>query len=98
MRIVYHLGAHCTDEERLVRCLLKNRGLLAGQGIVRASEGVINGDIPKAGGGGGAIALDAQGVAAFPFNTGGMYRGWIGADGVPHVAIYRDDALPLPAY
>ena len=71
---------------------------LAGQGIVRASEGVINGDIPKAGGDGGAIALDAQGVAAFPFNTGGMYRGWIGADGVPHVAIYRDDALPLPAY
>jgi hypothetical protein len=34
MRIVYHLGAHCTDEERLVRCLLKNRGLLAEQGIV----------------------------------------------------------------
>ncbi|WP_395539595.1 hypothetical protein [Neotabrizicola sp. sgz301269] len=34
MRIVYHLGAHCTDEERLVRCLLKNRGLLAQQGIV----------------------------------------------------------------
>jgi hypothetical protein len=34
MRIVYHLGAHCTDEERLVRCLLKNRGLLADQGIV----------------------------------------------------------------
>ncbi len=34
MRIVYHLGAHCTDEERLVRCLLKNRAILAGQGIV----------------------------------------------------------------
>ena len=34
MRIVYHLGAHCTDEERLVRCLLKNRGLLAEQAIV----------------------------------------------------------------
>jgi hypothetical protein len=33
MRIVYHLGAHCTDEDRLVRCLLKNRGLLAEQGI-----------------------------------------------------------------
>lgn len=29
MRIVYHLGAHFTDEERLLRCLLKNRGLLA---------------------------------------------------------------------
>ena len=34
MRIVYHLGAHCTDEERLLRCLLKNRAILAEQGIV----------------------------------------------------------------
>ncbi len=34
MRIVYHLGAICTDEERLLRCLLKNRGVLAEQGIV----------------------------------------------------------------
>ena len=34
MRIVYHLGAHCTDDERLLRCLLKNRGALAAQGIV----------------------------------------------------------------
>ncbi len=34
MRIVYHLGAHCTDDERLLRCLLKNRGTLAEQGIV----------------------------------------------------------------
>ncbi len=33
MRIVYHLGVHCTDEEKLVRCLLKNRGALAEQGI-----------------------------------------------------------------
>ena len=33
MRIVYHLGAHCTDDDRLVRCLLKNRALLADQGI-----------------------------------------------------------------
>jgi hypothetical protein len=33
MRIVYHLGAHCTDEDRLIRCLLKNRGALAEAGI-----------------------------------------------------------------
>jgi len=33
MRIVYHLGAHCTDEDRLVRCLLKNRAALAADGI-----------------------------------------------------------------
>ncbi len=34
MRIVYHLGAHCTDEERLLRCLLKNRQTLGDQGIL----------------------------------------------------------------
>jgi hypothetical protein len=33
MRIVYHLGAHCTDDERLIRCLLKNRAALAEVGI-----------------------------------------------------------------
>lgn len=33
MRIVYHLGVHCTDEDRLVRCLLKNRATLAEEGI-----------------------------------------------------------------
>ncbi len=40
--------------------------------------------------------LGADGQAAFPFNTEGMFRGWIGADGVPHVAIYTDDPLPMP--
>lgn len=34
MRIVYHLGAHCTDEERLITCLWKNRATLGEQGIV----------------------------------------------------------------
>ena len=34
MRIVYHLGAHCTDDERLLRCFLKNRAVLAAEGIV----------------------------------------------------------------
>jgi hypothetical protein len=33
MRIAYHLGAHCTDDERLLRCLLKNRAVLAEDGI-----------------------------------------------------------------
>ncbi|MBP6799206.1 MAG: isoaspartyl peptidase/L-asparaginase [Luteimonas sp.] len=69
---------------------------LAGEPLARAAEGVINRDIPKAGGDGGAIALGADGTVAFPFNTPGMYRGWIGADGVPHVAVYREDALPMP--
>jgi beta-aspartyl-peptidase (threonine type) len=69
---------------------------LAGEPLAKAGDGVINRDIPKAGGDGGAIALGADGTVAFPFNTGGMYRGWIGTDGVPHVAIYKTDALEMP--
>lgn len=66
------------------------------EGPVQAGEAVINQVIPKLGGDGGAIVLGADGRIGMPFNTEGMYRGWIGADGVPHVAIYPEDALALP--
>lgn len=62
----------------------------------QAGNAVINEQIPALGGNGGAIVLGADGSIALPFNTGGMHRGWIGADGVPHVAIYADDLLPTP--
>jgi len=41
-------------------------------------------------GDGGVIILDRKGNFSMPFNTEGMYRGWIGDDGVPHVLIYKD--------
>lgn len=69
---------------------------LSGDPLARAADAVINRDIPAAGGDGGAIALGADGTVAFPFNTPGMYRGWIGEDGEPHVAIWPDEALPMP--
>jgi len=69
----------------------------AGQDVKQAAEAVINGDIPRAGGDGGAIVIGADGSVALPFNTEGMYRGWIGADGVSHVAVFADEALPEPS-
>ncbi|HET6804651.1 MAG TPA: isoaspartyl peptidase/L-asparaginase [Frateuria sp.] len=65
--------------------------------LERAAAEVINQEIPGLGGNGGAIALDAKGDIAMPFNTDGMYRGWIGGDGVPHVAIYDDEPDATPA-
>jgi len=62
----------------------------------QAGEAVINQAIPKLGGDGGAIILAADGRFALPFNTQGMSRGWIGADGVPHVALFSDDKLAMP--
>lgn len=55
-----------------------------------AGNEVINQKLRDNGGDGGAIILDAKGNFSMPFNTEGMYRGWIGADGVPHVLIYKD--------
>ncbi len=67
---------------------------LLGEPLQRAAAEVINQEIPSMGGNGGAIALDSNGNIAMPFNTDGMYRGWIGADGVAHVAIYDDEQDP----
>lgn len=69
---------------------------LAGVSAAQAGREVINEMIPALGGDGGAIVLTAKGEIGLPFNTEGMYRGWIGADGVPHVAIFADEALQLP--
>ncbi|MEQ1514263.1 MAG: isoaspartyl peptidase/L-asparaginase [Lysobacteraceae bacterium] len=66
------------------------------EGPVEAGQAVINGDVPALGGDGGAIVMGADGRIGLPFNTEGMFRGWIGADGVPHIAIYAEDPLPLP--
>lgn len=43
----------------------------------------------KLGGTGGLIALDRAGNVALPFNTSGMYRGTVDADGKIAVEIYR---------
>jgi beta-aspartyl-peptidase (threonine type) len=47
--------------------------------------------LKAAGGNGGLIALDSKGNHAMPMNTEGMYRGYIGADGIPHTAIYEKE-------
>ncbi len=70
-----------------IAALMKYRGL----SVQQAADQVINKTLKAVPGAeGGVIALDAKGNFAMPFNSEGMYRGWIGVDGVPHVDIYRD--------
>ncbi|HUG41075.1 MAG TPA: isoaspartyl peptidase/L-asparaginase [Longimicrobiales bacterium] len=38
---------------------------------------------------GGIVALDGEGHVVMTFNSAGMYRGYVGADGRVHTAIYR---------
>jgi limonene-1,2-epoxide hydrolase len=39
MKVVYHIGLHCTDEDRALRCLLRNAGELSGRGTIVPSPG-----------------------------------------------------------
>ena len=63
-----------------------------GDGLAEAAEAVVNGIVPAMGGDGGAIALDAEGNIAMPFNTPGMYRAWLRPDGSRGTAIFGDDS------
>jgi beta-aspartyl-peptidase (threonine type) len=62
-----------------------------GDTLAAAAEEVINKVVPAMGGDGGAIALDKDGTIVMPFNTTGMYRGWIAPDGSRGTAIFADD-------
>jgi beta-aspartyl-peptidase (threonine type) len=59
-----------------------------GMSVVAASKLVLD-KVGKMGGDGGLIALDKKGNVATTFNTEGMYRGMITADGKIEVEIYK---------
>ncbi len=57
--------------------------------VKEAAEAVIN-KLTKLGGTGGVIAMDKNGNIAMPFNTAGMYRGYIDEHGKPVLMIYKE--------
>ena len=60
-----------------------------GVDLKTASEEVINGKLVKVGGSGGAVCVDKYGNVSLPFNSKGMYRGFVKADGSREVAIFK---------
>ncbi|CAN5415774.1 isoaspartyl peptidase/L-asparaginase [soil metagenome] len=69
---------------RDVAALMEYKGL----SVQEAAQAALD-KVGKLGGTGGLIALDGKGNFAMPFNTSGMYRGWVGADGKVNVEIYQ---------
>jgi beta-aspartyl-peptidase (threonine type) len=61
-----------------------------GEPVSQAANDVVMDAVPKLGGDGGVIALDADGNFATPFNTQGMFRGWIDKAGKMHIAIFAE--------
>jgi beta-aspartyl-peptidase (threonine type) len=60
-----------------------------GETLAVAADAVVA-ELAAAGGDGGLVAVDAAGNVALPFNSAGMYRGRIGADGVAWTGIHRE--------
>ncbi|MBV9210309.1 MAG: isoaspartyl peptidase/L-asparaginase [Acidobacteria bacterium] len=60
-----------------------------GKSLKESAQTVIE-KIEKLGGTGGLIAIDRQGNITMPFNTEGMYRAAVGADGKVTIEIYKD--------
>lgn len=56
-----------------------------------AASEVVEKKLVDMGGGGGVIAVDAQGNIAMPFNTSGMYRASIDTGGKMYIGIYEDE-------
>lgn len=64
--------------------LMEFRGL----SVDAAAEAAIK-QVGELGGTGGLIAVDREGHVAMPFNTNGMYRGWVDPAGKFIIEIYR---------
>jgi beta-aspartyl-peptidase (threonine type) len=60
-----------------------------GMSLADAATAVID-KLTAVGGTGGIISMDKDGNIAMPFNTPGMYRGYMKADGVAHTFLYKD--------
>jgi len=60
-----------------------------GVDLETAGKAVINEKLVKVGGSGGAICVDKYGNISMPFNSEGMYRGFVKADGTRKVSIFK---------
>jgi beta-aspartyl-peptidase (threonine type) len=59
-----------------------------GMSLEEAAQTVLD-KVAKLGGTGGLIAIDKNGNITLPFNTSGMYRGYVDPSGKFVVAIYK---------
>jgi beta-aspartyl-peptidase (threonine type) len=62
--------------------------------LEEAARTVVMEELVADDGEGGIVAVDTAGKVALVFNTPGMYRASIDADGHKIVGIYGDDAAP----
>lgn len=69
-----------------ISALMEYKGL----SLEEATKEVIQNKLPKLGGDGGVIAIDASGNMAMEFNTSGMYRASMDNNGKLYIGIYKN--------
>ena len=69
---------------------IASRHAYLGESLAAAADHVIMSELKPLGVGAGVIAIDADGTIAAPYNTDGMFRGWITTDGEMGVATHAD--------
>ncbi|OYX45407.1 MAG: hypothetical protein B7Z02_02270 [Rhodobacterales bacterium 32-67-9] len=89
MQIAYHLGAHCTDEDRLIRALLKNRGTLASAGIAVPSPRSYRQLLPR-------VAKSLRGAAAGSDTQQVILDAVMEADEAERLVFSNDNLLCYP--
>jgi beta-aspartyl-peptidase (threonine type) len=62
-----------------------------GESLQQATDDVVMGIVPKLGGDGGVIALDADGNIVAQYNTEGMGHAWVDKNGNTHVSMFKDE-------
>jgi len=67
-----------------ISALMEYKGI----SLSEAADLVVKKELVEFGGEGGLIAVDRKGTIAMPFNSQGMYRGYVREDGTTFVAIY----------
>ena len=68
-----------------ISALMEYKGLTLNE----AAELVVNKKLAEAGGEGGVIAVDKNGNVSMPFNTIGMYRGYVKSGGEKEISIFK---------
>ena len=68
-----------------------DRVKLAGETVEQAATVALD-EVGALGGDGGVVVIDGDGSPAFVFNSAGMYRGWMDADGF-ETAIFGDELI-----
>ncbi len=76
---------------------IASRMAYLGETLEAASGRVVLDDLRPHGIGAGAVAIDAAGAIAAPFNTDGMFRGWVTVEGelsvASHATVHRVERL-----